>query len=1252
MADRLEEAIRVVLETEGREGLDALRDALSGLGDASAETVGDAARLVDTLTQLNETTAKATRFSAMRDELVQLQEQFDQNQRASLQLALQLGATEKPSRELLRAQKDLRDEGERLQTALGRQFAALNKSSTELQALGVDTNDMVAAQQRLRSQVGSTTAALADQAKVVRQQADANRALKDRLEEGDRQFRGQAEASRNAAASLEAYRQRAARAATETHELNSAGNAAEGVFTRLRGVMAAALGFFSFGSIVAGIKSIVTEGSDAEQELAQLEAALASTGRQAEFTADQLKAMADATDAGLFSGGDITKAQTRLLTYTNVLGEQFPAALQVAIDQAQRLGISTEQSAEIVGRALQTPSKAMEALSRQGFVLEESQKQLIAQLEATGRTAEAQSIILDMLVESYGGAAAAAKVGTIAGLWNQARESLKDFQELIANSGVLDYFKAQLNGLIDTTQRLAADGTLNRWAKQTADAIIAAAGAIKGATTFIYEHVGALTFMAKAYAAFKIGQAAVQLNTWRVQLIASTQAQIANAAAMDAAGKGALRLGNILKTIPTSLLITVGLVGLEVAIRGVKEMAEALGEELGKNSEATKQAGEASRALRERLYEEVVARRAVAVSFNEYKDAAVQTSEQVARMSEAERASYQLRLDGLKEYLDAQLGYLLRQKELGLATQEELAQLAAMPSRLAAVKAGYQAISDGVGIAQRAMETGITPAAQAIIDKLEGIDGSAKLAKTSIQQLFDGLNFQDSNTLGNVGVALASIADAGAAADKNVRDGLLATLQKLSGEELLRFQTAAQAAFAEIPAGATATAAVLDTTLLTALERLGVSAERMGVKFTEAGRDATAAFTAIVENANATGNQIETAFTAALGKVATLDEAKQLGAILRSAGEQGKIGFDQAERAGAALQARIQQITVAMDPLSDEFGRLGIQSQASLNAARDAAKAAFQAIVKGAGEGKASIEDVRRALAAYGNAAKAAVADSDSSAKARVDSELDVLNAIYDVNGALDQMGTTGQAAGGQVADGANTATQGLQQVSNAAAAAAAATGALGAASDATGAQMNQVTSSAQGMSFALGQISDAAHDALANLGEGNQLRRFAEVFNGIVHQKRELREYNAELQRQIQNTDGLAREQAKLGKRFNYIAESDLAETVQLQQQLTQAKQARAEETERANAEIRAANEKRLADQKAAEQAEQAAGEAMANSDQTLTIDWKAPSKDVTASASAADLAAAERMAALVAPMVLRRIERARGISIRARRN
>lgn len=194
----------------------------------------------------------------------------------------------------------------------------------------------------------------------------------------------------------------------------------------------------------------------------------------------------------------------------------------------------------------------------------------------------------------------------------------------------------------------------------------------------------------------------------------------------------------------------------------------------------------------------------------------------------------------------------------------------------------------------------------------------------------------------------------------------------------------------------------------------------MGVSFSAGGKDAIAAFGAVAESAIATGVQIETAFKAALGKVATLDEARTLGALLESAGRQGKVGFDAAARSAAALNARIREIQVAIDPLADEFARLGIQSQASLNATRDAAKSAFDAIRDGAARGKASVEDVRRAFRAYADATRAAAADSDQWRRDNVDSQLAVQESIYDTERSMQRLGDVSDVAMRQLQDGAS----------------------------------------------------------------------------------------------------------------------------------------------------------------------------------------------------------------------------------------
>ncbi|MCU1176693.1 phage tail length tape measure family protein [Stenotrophomonas maltophilia] len=1248
MADRLEEAIRVVIETQGREGVDELRAAFGDLGDVSVETAGKATKLLDSLTGLNEAAAKADAFDGMLADLAELEKQFDDNQKAALALSLGIGEMEKPSREVLAAQRDLRKEGERLKKALNEQWDAVGKADDELSSLGVNTANLADHQQRLRIEATRSAAALTEQARAAAAEAEAGRRRKQQIEEGEAAFRKQANTSKAAAKSLAEYRERAADAAAGSGDLANATESTVSWFGKLKAVAAGAIAFVGLNRVVDGIKAIVKEGSDAEQELAQLEAALHATGRTSEFTAQSLAAMRQQLQSGLFDDGQISAAQVRLLSYTNIVGEQFPAAMQITIDQAQRLGMSLEQSAEVVGKALQTPSKAMESLSKQGFTLDDSQKSLIKSLEATGQVAKAQAIILDLLAESYGGAAAAAKVGTIAGLWKTATDRFKDWKQEVADQGVLTYFKEQLTTLLTTLDRLAADGSLSRWAKQTAQAIITMAEAVKGTTQWVVDHARVIGLMAAAYAQFKIVGALIQLNAWRAALIATTNAQIANNAAVASGSRGIGRFGALLRGLPKAIPITVAVLGLEAAMGGL-DVLKTVAQDIWKQHDpALKRAGEAQRAYISQVRDSALQLREQAVSFVAYRDVVIKSAEEVAKLGEAERQAYEKRLSGLEQYLTAQEGFLLMQQKAGVATAEQLQQLGQVTQKLLEVSTGFAALRGGVQTAADALMNGIGPAAQLVVQQLAGIDGNAKLAKESIGKVFEGLNFADTASLEAVGAALGYIASQGAAAERNVRDGLLETLKKLSGEELLRFQASAQSAFEAMPQGATNAAAVLQTTLVTAMERLGVSASRMGVSFSAGGKDAIAAFGAVAESAIATGVQIETAFKAALGKVATLDEARTLGALLESAGRQGKVGFDAAARSAAALNARIREIQVAIDPLADEFARLGIQSQASLNATRDAAKSAFEAIRDGAARGKASVEDVRRAFRAYADATRAAAADSDQWRRDNVDSQLAVQESIYDTERSMQRLGDVSDVAMRQLQDGASRSRERLEEVRESAGGAADQVDRVGSSSERMGKQMGQAGAAAQGMAFSIGEVSESALQAMRKLSGPNPLVQFANALNRVTDQRKKLAEYKAELQATAEAEDELSKAaKERLAGQFDYVGKGEIAEVAQLEAQVMRQRQQRDQEAAAALAERRKQAE---AEAEAQARADAARIGSNGSNEQVIVIDWKLPSKEVVAGATAAEVQQAQRLAGLVAPLVLRQVQQSRAVSVRGR--
>ena len=207
---------------------------------------------------------------------------------------------------------------------------------------------------------------------------------------------------------FEAGMDKASRTAKKTgKEISSAADEAGESWKRLRVVAAGALAGISAASIA---HSFIENTKAFEQEQAQLGAVLKSTGEAAGFNRQQINDMAnDLAAATTYSTNEINVAQTALLAFTGVVGNEFVRAQQAAADMSARTGMSMLQTAETIGRALDVPSQGMAALSRQGFRFTEEQKALMVELEATGRTAEAQGIILEALEESYGGAAKAAR---------------------------------------------------------------------------------------------------------------------------------------------------------------------------------------------------------------------------------------------------------------------------------------------------------------------------------------------------------------------------------------------------------------------------------------------------------------------------------------------------------------------------------------------------------------------------------------------------------------------------------------------------------------------------------------------------------------------------------------------------------------------------------------------------------------------------------------------------------------------------
>lgn len=230
-----------------------------------------------------------------------------------------------------------------------------------------------------------------------------------------------------------------------------------------------------FASIAVGavFQKFARETMNAEKEQAQLAAVLQSTGNAAGYSAGRLNEMAGVMESSLgIAAGEVNQAQTVLLAFTNIVGDQLPKALQAAADHAARTGSTISASAEIMGRALDVPSVGMASLQKQGFKFSESQIELARELERTGKVAEAQQIVLDSLNESYGGAAAAAR-DTFGGALGALQNTINSL--LTGDSGSMAQMKKSvedMNSALSSEQTRAAFQTLISWMVDLSTAVI------------------------------------------------------------------------------------------------------------------------------------------------------------------------------------------------------------------------------------------------------------------------------------------------------------------------------------------------------------------------------------------------------------------------------------------------------------------------------------------------------------------------------------------------------------------------------------------------------------------------------------------------------------------------------------------------------------------------------------------------------------------------------------------------------------
>jgi len=201
--------------------------------------------------------------------------------------------------------------------------------------------------------------------------------------------------------------------------------------------------------LAAGIRAVVSATVEQEQADKKLRNSLKVTQNQVGLSYKQLKDFAAEMQAQTTLGDEYVQGlETQLLAFTNITGENFKRTIKVIADFAEVTGRSAASSVRTLGVAINDPLNGMSRLRQAGISLTDQQQTQIKTLVRSGKLYEAQAQLLQVLEESYGGAAHAA-ANTFGGALEQVKNA---FGDLLENKTGLPAATKELHNLRDILQ--------------------------------------------------------------------------------------------------------------------------------------------------------------------------------------------------------------------------------------------------------------------------------------------------------------------------------------------------------------------------------------------------------------------------------------------------------------------------------------------------------------------------------------------------------------------------------------------------------------------------------------------------------------------------------------------------------------------------------------------------------------------------------------------------------------------------------
>lgn len=878
MATR-DEIIRFLIETEGQRELQGLGKEIEGVAKS-----GDAAE-----NELRKFTAELDKLKAVERqvrELSKLQLGLDKTgdslrtaeQRLNT-LQAEFDQTSNPTAKLSRELEKARTEVGRLADQQNRQRTALQQTTAALKAQGVDTTRLGDAQKRVRTEVTDLTTRFRDYATRTREAAAAQRSLKESAEQGF------------------------------------------GVLGKLRGLLAGLGVALGFREAVRGVKAITDIGDAAESSRGRLEVLFGSVeaGNRA---FDTLRGVAVDTGQEFQT---VEEAATRLKRFGI---DPLDGTLTALIDQNAKFQGSNEDLLRTVDKlgAAYTRNKLSQrdvvALAQQGIPVFD----LLA--KATGRTAaefeelarkgklgrdEIQILIRQIGQDFAGGAKE--NLSQLSTVVQQLKNQWNDFLLRVADSGVLDFAKRKLSEITAEIQRLTANGDLQRYAQSVADGIVRTGEAIGSAIQFVRDYSGALILLGKAYLAIKFAP-------FIAGLAASAQGMVAAAAQARTLTGVVGGLGARLAAIPSNIKIAIGIVAFDQLITQFGRLQDAISEYRETLNEVELFEAGQRQLARDRitLIEQIIQ------TYGKYAETQIKTQEQLNTLGEGDILLYRQRLEAAERYFVA---VQAKAKEANDAAglSEAQAKIRELREALAAVAKAYDGIRDARKRAFEDAASGENAVQQALKDlgvSAQNMGQQFTEQGTKITEAFSVIALGLNTTAAQIGEAFSN-----------------ALNQTQTTAEVERLQNALEEAFRRGKIGAEQFGALMDAAKLKikGIEEGAAKAAGSFKQVAEAGEEALRALLATLDVSR--------------GQLAA--KANQLGAKIGQALAAGlDAGPLKAELAG--VESQINSTTVQINDTKAALDRFSASSDRAANSlgnisgAAAGASGALQGVEKAADE--------------------------------------------------------------------------------------------------------------------------------------------------------------------------------------------------------------------------------------------------------------------------------------------------------------